>query len=83
MVMKMYKPKEKLKSLGRLAGKVLRLLRADREFQASLTGQEKIAHEATLVDIYQVSQKEIRSALLNAERKKAEAIEWQRRRFIC
>jgi len=64
----------KLKSLGRLARKVRRLLNAEKEFQASLIGQEKTAHEATLVDTYHVPQREIRSAMLNAERKKAEVL---------
>jgi len=79
----MYKPKVKLKSLGRLARKVRRLLNTEKEFQASLTGQEKTAHEATLVDTYHVPQREIRSALLNAELAKARALmEMQQRRFI-
>jgi len=73
-VMKMHTPKVKLKSLSRLAWKVRRLLTAEKEFQASVTGQEKIAHEATLVDTYHVPQREIRSAWLNAERRKAEVL---------
>lgn len=66
--------------LGKLTRKVLRLLKADVKFPVSSIGQEKIAHEATLADIYHVPQREIRSALLNAERKKAEVIMEQERR---
>lgn len=70
----MHTPKVKLKSLSRLAWKVRRLLTAEKEFQASVTGQENIAREATLADTYHVPQREIRSAWLNAERRKAEVL---------
>ncbi len=75
----MYKPKVKLKSLGRLAWRVRRLLNAEKEFQASVTGQEKTVHEVTFVGTYHASQSEIRSTLLNAERKKAEVLMNQQR----
>jgi len=66
--------------LGKLARKVLRLLRADAEFPVSSIDQEKFVP----VNISLDSQRENESALLNAERKKAEALmEWQRRRIIC
>ena len=65
--------------LGKLARKVLRLLRADAEFPFSSIGQEKFAP----VNISHYSQRENRSASLNAERKKAEALmAWQRHRII-
>jgi len=87
MVIKMRRHEVKLKSrlgLGKLTRKMLRLLRADVESPASSISQEKSAHVAASGIIYHDSQREIRSALLNAERKKAEALmEWERRRFIC
>lgn len=79
----MEKLEVKLQSgLGKLTGKVLRLLRAGMKFPASIIDQERNAPQiATPVGIYQG---EIRSALLNAECRKAEALmEWQKRRFIC
>ena len=76
----------KLKSrlgLDKLTRKVLRLFRADVKFPVSSISEEKFAHVAAPVVIYHDSHKEIRSALLNAECKKAEALmEWQKRRFI-
>jgi len=77
MVIKVQRHERKLKSrlgLRKLTRKVLRLLKADVKFPVSSISQEKIAHEATLVDTYHVPHREIRSALLNAERKKAEVI---------
>lgn len=86
MVIKVQRHERKLKSrlgLGKLRRKVLRLLKADVKFPVSSIGQKKIAHEATLIDIYHVSQKETRSALINAERAKARALmEMQQHRFI-
>jgi len=85
-VIKMQKHKVKLKSrlgLGKLARKVLRQFRADVKSSVSSIGQEKFAHVAAPVIIYHDSQREIRSALLNAERRKAEALmEWQRHHLI-
>jgi len=76
------KPKSRL-GLDKLARKVRRLFRADVKSSVSSIDQEKFAHVATPIIIYHDSQKEIRSALLNAERRKAEALmEWQKRRFI-
>ena len=82
-VVKMQKHKVKLKSrmgLGKLARKVLRQFRAEVKSPVSSIGQEKFAHVAAPVIIYHASQREIRSALLNAERRKAEA--WQKHRSI-
>jgi len=63
---------------------MLRLLKADVESPASSISQEKSAHEAVPGIIYHDSQREIRSALLNAERQKAEVLmEYQKRRYIC
>lgn len=77
----------KLKSrlgLDKLSRKALRLLRADAESPVSLIGQEEFADVAATVTAYRYSEREIRSVLLNAEQKKAEAqMEWQKRRFIC
>lgn len=74
--------KEKLKSdlkLSTLTKKVLRLLRVDAKFSVSSIDQENFAHEASPINIYQDSQRELGSALLEAERKKAEALmEWQK-----
>jgi len=87
MVIKVQKHEEKLKSglgLGKLARKVLRLLRADAKSPLSSIEQENFAHTVAPVNVYHDSQREIRNALLNAECKKAEALmEWQKRRFIC
>ena len=83
MVIKVQRHERKLKSRlgpGKLTRKVLRLLKADVKFPVSSIGEEKIGHEATLADTYHVPQREIRSALLNAERKKAEVIMEQQRR---
>lgn len=84
-MIKLQRHEVKLKSrlgLDKLARKVLRLFRADVKSPVSSIGQEKFAHVAAPVIIYHDSQKEIRSALLNAERKKAEALMWKKRDFI-
>ena len=73
----MQKHEVKLKSrlgLGKLARRVLRLWRANTQSPMSSIGEEDAP-----TNIYSPMQA---SALLNAERKKAEALtEWQRRRF--
>ena len=73
----MQKHEVKLKSrlgLGKLARRVLRLWRANVQSPMSSIGEEDAP-----ANIYASMQA---SALLNAERKKAEALmEWQRRRF--
>ena len=73
--------------LGRrkLSRRVLRLLRAVTGFPVSSIGQEELACVVApmAVNISHDSRREIRSALLNAERRKAEALEWHRRRLVC
>jgi len=84
-VFKLQRHEVKLKSrlgLGKLARKMLRLLRADVKFPVSSIGQEKFAHVTTPVIVYHDSQREIRSALLNAERKKAQALMEQQKRLF-
>lgn len=75
-------------NLGKLTGKMSRLLRAGARLNASLIDQEEPVHsqliQPSAVQVHHDSFKDIRSALLNAERKKAEGlIELQKRRFIC
>lgn len=87
-VIEMQEPLEKLKSklgLSKLSRKMLRLPRANAEFPVSSAGKEKFAHLVAPI-IYHESQNEIRSALLNAECMKAEALismERQKNRFSC
>ena len=75
----MQKHEVRLKSklgLGKLARRVLRLWRANVQSPMSSIGEEDAP-----AYIYASMQA---SVLLNAERKKAEALmEWQRRRFGC
>ena len=79
-----YMKKVELKKKGSLAGKLFRrLLRASSGFQESVSLQERDAHVGVPRNSYYDYQKEIKTALLEAERKKAEAIEWQRRNIIC
>lgn len=77
----MQKRKEKMKSrldIGKLTRMTLRLLKANVKFSVFSVDQEKFAHDSSPVNTFQDSQREIRSALLNAECKKAEAfMEWQ------
>jgi len=62
--------------LGKLAKRVLRLWRANMQSPTSSIGEEDAP-----ANIYAPMQA---SAVLNAERKKAEALmEWQRCRFSC
>ena len=81
----MQKTKAKLKtgpSLGKLKTKVLRLLRADSEFQVQLTDQERIVSVPTPVDV-SYDHREIENVLLSAEYEKAGALmELQRHRII-
>ena len=75
----------KLKSrlgLGKLTRKMFRLLRSDESFPATSVSQEKFTHEAVPVIINHNSQREFRSALVNAERQKAEALMECRKRQI-
>ena len=79
MEMKKINPQKK----SSLIGKVLRLLGPNRGFEEPPNDQEEIVHVGVPASSYCNCRKEIESALLEAERKKAEAIEWQRRHFIC
>ena len=68
---------------GSFRGTLLRLFKLGKSFQESVSLQERDAHVGITRDIYYDHQREIRTALLEAERKKAEAVEWQRRKIIC
>jgi len=76
--------KAELEKKGSFAGKLFRrLLKTSRGFQESVGLQERDAHVGVPRNSYYGYQKEIKTALLEAERKKAEAIAWQRRHIIC
>lgn len=67
---------------GSLAAKLLRLFRAGGGFQEPLRLQEE--NVSVGVPRNHDYHKEVENALLEAERKKAEALmEWQKRPFIC
>jgi hypothetical protein len=68
---------------GSLKGKMLKVLRISRGFEETQDYQEKIVHVPIPTDTYYRYQKEIEATLLEAEQKKAQAMELQRRRFIC
>jgi len=75
--------KAELKRTGSVGGKLFRrLLAASTEFQESISLQERDIHVGVLRNIYYDHQKEIKTALLEAERKKAKAIETQRRHIV-
>jgi len=58
---------------------VYRLLKANVKFSLFSVDQENFAHESSPANIFQDPRREIRSALLNVECKKAEALmEWQK-----
>ena len=64
-----------------LTGKLLRLLKPNSGLQESISLQGDNVSITT--NSYHDYQKEIKTAMLEAERKKAEALmEWQKRRFI-
>lgn len=78
--MKEIKPRKK----GSLIRKVLRSLGKSRDFEKSTSDQGEIVHVGIPTSNYHNYRKEIDTAWLEAERKKAEALmEWQKRRFIC
>lgn len=84
MEMKRISPKRKIS----LRAKVLRLLRMDRGFEAETPSSgEEIVHFSIPTSNYHNYRKEIETALLEAERKKAACMhalmEWQKHRFIC
>jgi len=67
---------------GSLIRKILRLLTTNRGSEKPLSDQEEIHLGITASNYY--NHKEIETVLLEAERKKAQAImERQRRHFIC
>ena len=78
--MKEIKPRRK----GSLIGRVLRILRGtNRILEEPLSVKEEI-HVGISASNYYSYRKEIETAWLEAERKKAKALmEWQKRRFIC
>jgi len=69
----------------KLSRRVLRLLRAVTGLPVSSIGEEELAYVVApmAANISHDSRKEIRSALLDAEHRKAEALEWHRRRLVC
>jgi len=74
--------KRKTRGAGSLIRKMLQLLGIQRAFVRSLSTSEE---EGIRTDVHPYyNSKEIRAALFEAERKKAEGLmEWQKRRFIC
>ena len=72
-------PLERVLSAG-----LLQLLRMNKSVENPLSVHEEIGHVGISVSNYATYGKEIETALLEAERKNAEALmEWQKRRFIC
>lgn len=76
--MKEIRPRRK----GALIGKVLRLFGKNMGFEELTIDQGEIVHAGASGDNYSVYRKEIETAWLEAQRKKAEAMKWQQRRFI-
>lgn len=69
---------------GVLRAGLLRLLGMNRDFERPLTIQRETGNVGFTASNYYSYDKEIETALLEAERKKAEALmEWQKHRFIC
>lgn len=69
---------------GFLRASLLRLLGIHRDFERSLSTQGEIGNVGFTTSNYYSYGKEIDTALLEAERKKAEALmEWQKHRLIC
>lgn len=68
---------------GSLAGRLLRLLKVNGGLQESISLQENDVSVSILDNSYYDHQKDVKITLLEAERKKAEAIEFHRRKFIC
>lgn len=66
-----------------MTGRLLRLLKVNGNLQESISLHENDANVGILDNDRYVNQKDVNAALLEAERKKAIAIERQRRRFIC
>lgn len=73
----------KSSTLGVLRARLLRLLGMNIDFERPLSIQEDICNVGFTATDYSYD-KEIETALLEAERKKAEALmEWQKHRLIC
>lgn len=69
---------------GVLRAGLLRLLGMNRDFERPLTIQRETSNVGFTASNYYSYDKEIETALLEAERNKAEALmEWQKHRFIC
>jgi len=78
--MKEKKPRRK----GSLIGKVLRSLGMDKGFEELSSDQEQMVHAGISGNNHFKHRREMETALLEAERRKAEALmEWQKRRLIC
>jgi len=74
----------KSSTLRVLRARLLRLLGMNRDFERPLSIQGEIGNVGLTASDYCSYNKEIDTALLEAERKKAEALmEWQKHRFIC
>lgn len=69
---------------GVLRARLLRLLGMNRDFERPLSIQGEIGNVGFIASDYYSYNTEIDAVLLEAERKKAEALmEWQKHRFIC
>jgi hypothetical protein len=77
--MKSIKPNQK----GSLTGRLFRLLKVNGGVQESISLQENDVSVGILDNNYYDHQEDVEASLLEAERKQADAIEWQRRKFIC
>jgi len=82
-VVRMFNRKKKIGSSSGVIkpeNRLLRLLRSDTGFQASLISLERADQE----EVYNESQKEVGNAMLEAEYKKAQAIKtMQQNRNLC
>jgi len=68
---------------GSLAGRLLRLLKVNGGLQESISLQKNDVSVSILDNSHYDHQKDAKITLLEAERKKAEALELHRRKFIC
>jgi len=64
---------------GSFRGTLLRLFKLGKSFQESVSLQERDAHVSVPRNIYYGYQKEIRATMLEAERRKAKALEEMQR----
>ncbi len=78
--MKEIKPRRKVS----LKGRVLRLMGMNGGFEELSSDQKQMGHAGNSENNYYKYQREVETTLLEAERKKAEALmEWQKRLFTC